>query len=563
MNAFTIAAVACVGVFATPLIPVPAAAAAAPLPQVPLADPNEPPPASTGKPAVERKLDGMFDDWSVLDPVATRRDETNDAAHGAADLVTLSLASDQRSFWIALEFASEVTLQGLNQPLTLFIDADSPKVGAASGPLPGADFAIIFSPTDRERGSDRSKQPGNRRAKSYGEGVVVRTLNAQGHYDATIPAAELGLGMAPSHASRFFEIRLDRTDARFADLTGSVRAASLVPFPIDEKDESKGLRVETGEDTSVVRSLLVPRLREPSAKAEATAVAKSAPAALRVVSWNAELGAPFKNPEPFATTLKALQPDVILWQELGKEPTAESLAAWMNQHVGGDGSPWTAVVSGGDLRTAVVARTPLAVAPFLDGLQRETDKGARDVRVAGALLDPDGAGPSGPILFASLHLKCCGRYASDEDRTREAEAKAIREAIVKATASLLASGTPLAGIVIGGDFNLVGTREILDRVGDGLDRDGGPLDVALPYQLDGLTNSTWRSTGNEFLPGRLDWILTSGASLTTVKSFVFSTEDLSPAAIATLGLSKDALKEPSDHQPVVVDLLPQAPVQRP
>ncbi len=514
---------------------------------VPTADPAAPQKAVEGKPIVHRALDGLFDDWTVRDPVATRRDGASDAANGAADLITVSLASDPRGFWIELEFANEVSLQGLDRPLTLFVDANGPKLGAQGGYLPGADFVIIFSPTEKERPATGARRNGPQRSKEHGEGMVVRTVNTDGSFGEVINPTSIGLGMAPAHASRLFEIRLDRTDANFADLAAAVRAMCLTA-------DSAG-RVELSEDVEITRALLVPRLKDPAPKAEASALDRAPESTLRIVSWNAEQGALFKDPEPFAATLKAIQPDVVFWQELGKDPTAESLAAWMNERVGSDGSPWTAVVSGGELRTAVVARRPLAVAPFLDGLKRPAEKGDRPVRVAGALLDVGGS----KLLLASLHLKCCGRLDSSEDETRIAEAKAIHDAIREAEAKLKDAGTPLAGVAIGGDFNLVGARTPVSAIGTAIDLDGSDLDPAMPFQFDGISNATWRSSGNDFLPGRLDWILSSGSSLTPAKAFVFSAEDLSPAAITALKLPPSALKEPSDHQPVVVDFHLTAP----
>ena len=494
-------------------------------------------------PIVERRLDGEFEDWKELDPVATRRDDASDAALGAPDLVTVSLASDPSSFWIALHFANEVTIQGLDRPLRLYLDIDHPSVGAAAGPLPGADLVVIFSPSPFDRG-DAKAEAGNTKP-GQGVGVVVRRLNERGELGESVPSESIGLGMAPTHASRTFEIRLDRNDRQFAQLTASVRAVAMIPDELG--------RIQTAEEVEPTRALLVPRAKAEPPKAAAESIARAPGAALRVMSWNAERGALFKDPATFGAMLAAIRPDVVLWQELGATKT-EELVAWMNANGGGSGEPWQAVLSGGDLRTAVVARRPLTVAPFLDGLKRTTDRGQRDVRVAGALLDPDGDGPAGSILFASLHLKCCGRVGSDEDETRMSEAKAIREAIAAAKSKLAETGTQLAGVVVGGDFNLVGTRTVLDATGAGLDGDGSALDPVAAYQLDGRSNATWRSAGDEFLPGRLDWILLSGRSLATLRSFVFDGSDLSAEAAGTLGLPPKALAEPSDHLPVVVDI---------
>lgn len=530
------------------------------------------PPASLGPGFAPKILDGEFDDWADLPTISTSRDE-RDASEGAPEIGVFSLACDQDSVWMYLEFEKELNLQALETPLTIFVDGDTPSNGARGGYLPGADFVVIFSPTDELRGGAAGGRSGEKKPKSGGQaagvGAVVRRVNEDGSFGDVVAPSFLGLGMAPAHASRTFELRFDRSATLFAGKSAAARPMCLRARPAATSTPNapaepigNSAAVEILEEVGVTRLLLLPRPRDlpPKAKVEDDAVARPSNDAappiaagvtpLRVASWNAELGALFKTPAPFGATIKALRPDVVLWQELGKDATAESLAAWMNSNVGEDGGTWSAVVSGGDLRTGVVARGNLAVAPFLDGLKRPTEKGERDVRVTGAILEQDGK----RVLLASLHLKCCGRLGSSEDETRAAETAAIREALEKASKKLGEAGTPLDGIVVAGDFNLVGSRRPVDAIGESLDFDGSSLDIVPAFDLERRSNATWRSTGNDFLPGRLDWMLVSGSRCAVRKSFVFSAEDLSDAAVAVLGLPASAIKEPSDHQPVVADL---------
>ncbi|MFO0828378.1 MAG: endonuclease/exonuclease/phosphatase family protein [Phycisphaerales bacterium] len=484
-------------------------------------------------PNVVHRLDGKFDDWATLDPVATRRDKLGDA-RGVPDIITASLASDDRSVWLMLEFAQQATLQGLDKPLVLLFDADGdPKTGAQTGRFVGADLVVVCSPDPADVPAS-SGAKGPPAAKDHGEGVLARRMNQDGSLGEIVPLEALGLGIAPSHASRQFEFRFQRSPQWFDGRSCGVLIAFREALP----DGS----VQWPDEVDPVRGLLPPRASSEPAKAPATSIARADGATLRVASWNAELGAIFKNPEPFGATLKAIAPDVVLFQELGAKATADELASWMNTNVGGD---WHALVSGGDLRVGIVARRPLVNAPFLDGVQRKTPKGDRPVRVIGGLLDVDGQ----QLLLTSLHLKCCGRFESSEDETRLSEAETIHDAIRSACAK-----QPVAGIVVAGDFNLVGTPSVLDRTAAGLDLDGSELDRVDAYQIDGMNNATWRSTGDRFVPGRLDWGFVSGASIDVLKSFVFSAEDLAQDAVAALSLPASALKEPSDHQPLVMDL---------
>ena len=61
-------------------------------------------------------------------------------------------------------------------------------------------------------------------------------------------------------------------------------------------------------------------------------------------------------------------------------------------------------------------------------------------------------------------------------------------------------------VLIGGNFNLVGSRDPIDvLLNAGLHVDGSPLADVRALSLDGRTNATWRGIGGgRFTPGRLD-----------------------------------------------------------
>jgi endonuclease/exonuclease/phosphatase family metal-dependent hydrolase len=501
-------------------------------------------PPATAQPAatllVERRLDGHFDDWKVPDPIGYRLDRGGDGA-GGPDIIATSLVGDPRHVWLFVEFFEEVTLQGLDVPLHLYLDTDGSRAtGAEGGPLPGADLVLVFSP------QAALAERGNRPRRSHGEGVEIRAVEPSGRPGPPVlpeVAASLNLLAAPTHASRRFELRLDRSAERFDGRSATMRA--VVGREAIKEDGSRVL--ETLDWIDPVQNILMPRDPSPRPTASAEAVARAEGTDLRVASWNAELGAIFANPEPFAATLRAIAPDVLLLQELGKA-SRDELVAWLDAHLPGE-IAWTALTSGGDLRTAVAARGALQPASFLDGVKRSTDRGDRDVRAVGAVLDRAGR----RTLLVSVHLKCCGRIGGDEDVTRLAEAATIAEAIAKAHAA-----QPFDAIVVGGDLNLVGDRAVLDRLTRGLDLDGSDLDPVEAYHLADRVNTTWRPNkpggGEKFLPSKLDYILFSGAALETRRAFVFSENDLSAEAAASLALPPSALDRPSDHQPVVVDL---------
>jgi len=158
------------------------------------------------------------------------------------------------------------------------------------------------------------------------------------------------------------------------------------------------------------------------------------------------------------------------------------------------------------------------------------------------------------LLVVTVDLRCCGRLGSFEDELRKIETDTLRKAVRAARAR-----TRFDGVIVIGDFNLVGARSPLATLSRGLDLDGSALRVAPALQLDGRTAATWRDTnprlpGPIFTPSRLDYLLYGDAPLRLDRAFVFDTEDLTPHWLMTHRLRTDDTREASDHLPLVADL---------
>ncbi|MHC4993154.1 MAG: endonuclease/exonuclease/phosphatase family protein, partial [Planctomycetota bacterium] len=246
--------------------------------------------------------------------------------------------------------------------------------------------------------------------------------------------------------------------------------------------------------------------------------------------------------------LRALEPDVILLQEIPEDTTPLQLVEFARRWVPGSGprrSGWNALLGagGGDLRCAVVTRLELdpvralRVVPFPDLPQRT-------IRVAASEV-----GARRRLLVLSVHLRCCGWAGSFEDRTRQVEADALRRAVQAALPA-----TNAHGVLIAGDLNLVGSRRPLDLLAEGLDGDGSALTVAEMLQIDGRSNATWGDPDLPFVPGRLDFLLHADSSLERVNAFVMDTRDLEPQWLQRHGLRADDTVSASDHLPLVTDL---------
>ncbi|MGA1707137.1 MAG: endonuclease/exonuclease/phosphatase family protein [Phycisphaerales bacterium] len=487
-------------------------------------------------------LDGDRQEWAEV-PVAAAdpRGDAKAPADGARimlDLGEVRLAETNDAIWILAEIATHpVNPQNLPEPssLEIAIDADgSPATGSTRGSLEGSDLVLRWSP--RGEGVSRA-----------GRGTMLEILEDS---IAVLPPRsrnprpqQLGIGVAPSSASRWIELRIPRSfDRADGEAAPGIRFGKEARVLV----RAVGSGGETLDETPIATLSFV----SPAAEVlrPSKALADDTPANLRVMSWNAERGALFKNPEPFAEVFRAIGPDVVLLQELEGVEKAKELEAWFDERLPTPGG-WRAVLGGGSLAVAVVS-PKVAALPELADVERALPNGSRPVRVVGGVV-PFGARR---VLVASVHLKCCGSIGSREDETREQEAFAIREAIRRAMEEAAKRREPIDGIVIGGDFNLVGSPHIVDLAAEGLDLDRSPLTAASLYGVDGLANLTWRDGGSEFMPGQLDFLLFSDSRLDLADGMV-----IDPAAILPRGGSADG---PSDHLPIVIDLRWKAMAER-
>jgi hypothetical protein len=155
------------------------------------------------------------------------------------------------------------------------------------------------------------------------------------------------------------------------------------------------------------------------------------------------------------------------------------------------------------------------------------------------------------LLIVTLDLQCCGNGAETvEEYVRRIEVAAIHEALTEALAR---HGGGVDAVIVAGDFNLVGSRELLETMLREVDVDGSGLAVAEALQLDGLSNATWDGDAGPFPPARLDFMLFGDASLRLERAFVLDTRDLTGEWLDHHGLRAEDTERASDHLPVVAD----------
>lgn len=229
--------------------------------------------------------------------------------------------------------------------------------------------------------------------------------------------------------------------------------------------------------------------------------------------------------------LRAVDADVYCFQEQWDGSTAtvrNAMAHAFSGYTDGreDASNWNVSIENG----AAVATT----LPF----QAMDVPGSREG--GGIVTLDDGS----RVFVLSIHLKCCGHIGSSEDIQR-INATMTYESFFES----LRDNEPGLGIVIAGDWNLVGSRTPLDVLTTSSQL--GLTDLR-PLQATERHAVTWRSPTSSFTPGRLDLIAFSPETFTSVRGFILDSSELDATTLGTLGLDPGD-SEASDHLMLVAD----------
>ncbi len=496
--------------------------------------------------------DGSFGEWEGAWPVAV--DGTGDVSRDAAmDLRTARGVLDDRYLHLEVDVGRPVTLQGFQGQFEMVLDSDGDMAtGAGEEGYEGAEAVVVFSP------------PGGP-GVVVGSGVAARLASA-GSLGALEPAGRMGVLASPTHSSDRFEVRLSRG--------GMLRSGG--------GNDVLGVRLRFREEGEI-RDELGPFVVAKSGLAGADA---SSPPTLnadsvrredgdfRVLVWNVSDGQFRREAAAFQRVLAALDADVVLLDEVPGSTTAEQLTGFFSGVEDGDEWEWWLAEGGGPQRTVVASprwgvegEPRLAHVPYPPGAIEDwiLESDSAELALARQALEREGGlSATGAwvevagrrFLFVPMDFQSAGFDGSPRDRLRELQARTLREAV----ADVLAAN-PDAGLVIGGDLNLVGSQRPLRALAEGLGPGGAPLSVATPLNRMDRSLITWRSLGNadQFSPGRLDYVLYRPGPVRVVRSFVFDADDLEAEDLGALGLLGGETAVTSDHLPVVVDFRVEGP----
>lgn len=461
-------------------------------------------------------LDNDYGDWSGLAAAATDSIGDNGVAAGNVDFQRLWVANDGSGLFLRFEVGREALLQDtpaghvLGNDIRIYIDGDDSSATGSTSVVLGM-------------GTDIEVRLGSRTARRYNPGSTTLSLN------------EVGVNLAPSHTGSQFEIHIP-----FAVRPGFGSPVTVIPGPslrIVMRDNTAG-----GDRLPDSGSVLYTIDTTPVTEPPDISFSRVASTDIRIYQQNVRTTSIQSDPVPFTRLLQALQPDIINYQEvylMNATETRDFVAAAL-------GGTWYAAASA-DSKT--VSRWPIIASAASDGNLV-------------CLIDPPDTHSLVDLVVVSAHTPCC-----TDDAGRDVEHDRIAQTwrnLMNGTGPFATTGSE--AVILSGDFNMVGYVRQLQSLRDGDIFDNvtfGP-DFAPSRAAGSLTDVylrashsrsfyTWRSDGGSFMPGKLDYILTS-ADLATVKNaFAVYTPEIPAPTLTTLGLlAGDSTA--SDHVPLVVDL---------
>ncbi len=468
-------------------------------------------------------VDGLFEDWEDID--ACWEDPSGDG--DVIDFGGVRVHSDRERITLLFDVGSEMNLQGGNM-ITLLLDGDGDT--STGRPVEGLGAELIWTFGEREG-----------EVWTDGEGTKVGQ-------------ADIGLRQAPTVSSTRFEVSFLRRTKDGVDIAPGPGAS----FVLLDEGRAEGDRLPDEGSVTVGLSDSAPSQARP------VSLERRSPDDIRVVTWNVLFDGLFKRPAPFIRVLRALDPDVICFQEIWAH-TSQQAADQVSLAL--PGSRWYGASSG---EGHIVSRYPLL-------MERSVDESGN----YWSLVDLPDDRYDVDLSVVSAHPPCCDK---EEERQRELDGIAawLRELQIPGGVLEppeeppldfdLPVGTP---IIIAGDMNLVGGARQVRTLTDGdivneetfgpshaADWDGTPLADAWPRVTGGREVFTWRDARSSFSPGKLDYIVYSDSVLELRNAFALETTGLTTDDLARYGLEAEDTLDASDHLPVVADfILVGAPVR--
>lgn len=461
--------------------------------------------------SAEITIDGLFDDWNSS--LATYTD-TNESIDGI-DLLELQVTNDDEFLYIKIKANIEFDLTDnlVSQQIRLFLDTDNNS-------NTGYDIQVGY-------GSE--------------VGIIFKELFA--HYNVTpyseIDFAGLKLRAAPTVTSNEFEIAIGRH--QIPDGINPLFTSSTIKILL-KNDENLDKIPNEGNTFSYTFD------ETPVTPYTPIEINKSNSSDIRLLTYNTLFNGldDVNRVDNFEQIIKSISPDIIGLNECWDTSALHVKSLFDSWLPLGTTNGWYVEKLGGLI---TVSRWEI--------LQQWTSL----TRQFPVLIDLPSSYTT-DLLFTNAHLHCC-----DADNSRQDEADQYAAFILDAKSSggiiTLSENTPF---IYSGDLNLVGLSQQLTTLktgdiqnttaygnGAALDWNDTDLKEENALQSDLRMAYTWRSDGQGFPPGKLDFIIFSDYTLTAQKSFVLQTEVMTPERLALYNLNQFDTINASDHFPVIAD----------
>lgn len=451
------------------------------------------------------QLDNQFSDWSNLPHINS----------DGGVFVSGSITSNAEWLFIHIELNEEVGLDEnvLPNELKLLLDLDN-------NPNTGVDYA------QQGLGVDLLINWADRQAIRYTNGSGIESFN------------EVGMLCSPTYSSTEFELAFRRETTQVEGPFINVKwydGDSQTGFP------------ENG---------LLHVLNETADPWIPMSIARPSGTLNRIAFWNMN-GRMDQGSAQAAMEriLQAVSPDIIGFSEVSNV-SANFVQSLLNDWIPlEDGASWNVVKDDYDLMVAskgnILSSHAFVTRQFPVLLEAHPDWQV-------------------PMLFTSSHMKCCGGSNNEAQRQAEAdEYMAFLRNSINGEGDLAPDLSANAPILYGGDLNMVGlddpiqtllTGDISNESAHGPDFqpdwDGTSLTEYAILQSDHPVDYTWMSSSlsSEWMPGKLDYIIASDATVAFKGGFSIRTAEMTSARLTELGLLAGDALAASDHFIIVADI---------
>ena len=446
-------------------------------------------------------MDGYFDDWNNVDVFFV----DNIADGKDFDFSEIKITNDENNIYLNILFANNEFHLQKNNEIKIYIDCDNNSSTGKGVSNIGAEIEWNF---------------GDRRG-FYHNGSVPEGIDLE----------NFRVKISPTYTAERFEVSIPRNFNNNLLIDENIKiviAEEKDYFP--DQNNSLDYFVDP-QKTSGYSSKSIDRFENSH---------------IRILTYNVYFSGPVEEDrkEYFERIIKAVKPDIIAFQEMVsayKNKLESTIRDWLND------SDFNIVVQDG--ANMVASRFPIL----------EQSSFISTGRISAVLLDTEiELGKN--LLLLNTHLA----YESDASRQADADETIMNLAHLKSGTGAFEIESDIP-IIIAGDFNLSGSKQVLETflTGDIYDESNFGSDAFPDWDNSGVKdlNSLQQAAPVNYTTarhgdGKIDYVFYTDSNLEIGNHFVLNTGIISDTDLQIFGLNKADTEEASDHLPTIFDLVP-------